>query len=145
MIKILTIILLSALQQQGDWFSDENGVAIDGYDLVCYFEGSAQQGSEKYSTVYDGAKFWFTSAEHLRKFKADPEKYLPEYGGYCAYAIAEHEEKVKVDPKTFRVSNDRLFLFYNFYFQNTLPGWEKNEVEITKKADHIWNTKFAND
>ena len=143
MIKFTTILLLSAFLQEGNWYTNKNGIAIDGYDLVGYFEGSATKGNKKFASSYEGTEFWFSSNAHLKSFEENPEKYLPQYGGYCAFAIADYAEKVKIDPKTYKVTNGKLYLFYNFNFQNTLVPWEKNEKELIKKADYNWKSKFA--
>jgi len=143
MIKFTTILLLSALLQEGNWYTNKNGIAIDGYDVVSYFEGSATKGNKKFASSYEGTDFWFSSNTHLKSFEENPEKYLPQYGGYCAFAIADYAEKVKIDPKTYKVTDGKLYLFYNFNFQNTLVPWEKNEKELIKKADSNWQSKFA--
>jgi hypothetical protein len=59
----------------------------------------------------------------------------PAYGGWCAYAMGSTGEKVSVDPKTFKIVNGRLNLFYNRFFNNTLDDWNKDEVNLKKKAD----------
>ncbi|HZI26247.1 MAG TPA: YHS domain-containing (seleno)protein [Chryseolinea sp.] len=80
----------------------------------------------------------FVSAGNLEKFKATPDQYEPAYGGWCAYAMGENGEKVKIDPETFKISGGRLFLFYNFWGNNTLEDWEKNELKLKANADHNW-------
>ncbi len=142
MFKFIAIILVSSFLQTGDWYTGKNGIAIEGFDLVSYFEGKPEIGSKEYSTIYEGATFWFSSQNHLTSFQSNPDKYLPEYGGYCAFAIADYAEKVKIDPKTFKVTDGRLFLFYNFNLTNTLTPWIKNETALIKKADKNWQAKF---
>ena len=68
-----------------------------------------------------------------------PEKYEPAYGGWCAYAMGNSSEKVEVDPETFKIIGGKLYLFYNFYFNNTLKSWNKNETGLKTKADGNWN------
>jgi hypothetical protein len=80
----------------------------------------------------------FPSAQNRDLFKADPARYKPQYGGWCAYAMGASGEKVEVDPETFKVLNGKLYLFYNKYFNNTLKSWNKDEPELKKKADANW-------
>ena len=66
---------------------DEGGPALGGYDAVSYFDaGGPQKGKESNATDWKGAKWYFATAENLAAFKAAPEKYAPQYGGYCAFA-----------------------------------------------------------
>lgn len=122
----------------------QGGYAVKGYDVVSYFSGSPKEGSSKHVTTYKEAKYKFSSAENLQKFKANPTKYLPEYGGYCAYAVAIGK-KVSINPKTFELKNGKLYLFYNSFGTNTLEKWNNEGPEtLRKKADTEW-TKIKND
>jgi YHS domain-containing protein len=119
---------------------DKNGLWVEGYDPVAYFtENKAVKGKSEFSVVYNKATFKFSSAKNLQLFKANPTKYLPEYGGYCAYALGDYGEKVEVDPETFKVVDGKLFLFYNKYFNNTLTDWNKNEKALHTNADKNWS------
>ena len=124
---------------------DASGLAIDGYDPVAYFtSGNAVEGSKEYVCTVDGATYRFVSVGNRDLFKAAPSKYRPQYGGLCAYAMGAKGEKVEVDPKTFKVLNGKLYLFYNKYFNNTLKSWNKDEANLKVKADANWvrqNTK----
>ena len=127
-------------QAQTDYYT-KKGYAIEGYDLVSYFENKAEKGNKAYTTTYDGAKFMFTSQAHLDTFLEMPEHYLPQYGGYCAYAIAEKSKKVSINPKTFEIRDNKLYLFYNSWGNNTLKLWQKNILKgLQKKADQHWDT-----
>jgi len=117
----------------------KNGQAVDGYDVVAYFDGTATMGSNDYSFEYEGVTYLFSSEKNKTAFKENPEKYLPEYGGYCAYAVAKKGEKVSINPKSFLVENDKLYLFYNSWGVNTLKKWNKEGSEPLKKlADQNW-------
>ena len=119
---------------------DKNGLWVEGYDPVAYFtENKAVKGKSEFSVVYNKATFRFSSAKNLQLFKANPTKYLPEYGGYCAYALGDYGEKVEVDPETFKVIDGKVFLFYNKFFNNTLPSWNKNEKALHTNADKNWS------
>ena len=139
----LTLLLcwsnLLPAQSQPYFNVDEKGVWVDGYDPVAYLlEGKAVEGSSQWSFVHRGASFHFASQAHLDLFKKDPEKYLPQYGGWCAFAIGDHNEKVDVDPQTFKIRNGKLYLFYNKFFNNTLEDWNADEARLNKQADANW-------
>lgn len=116
-----------------------DGLAIDGYDPVAYFTtGNAIEGSKEYAYTIDGAIYRFANARNRDLFKAAPTKYRPQYGGWCAYAMGAKGEKVEVDPKTFKVLDGKLYLFYNKFFNNTLKSWNKDEGNLKVKADANW-------
>jgi YHS domain-containing protein len=124
-------------------FNLKNGVAIEGYDPVAYFkQNKAVEGKKDLALVYQGATYYFSSAENKELFKNDPAKYEPAYGGWCAYAMGAKGEKVNVDPETFKITNGRLFLFYNKYFNNTLKDWNKDENNLKSRADENWKNTF---
>ncbi len=97
-------------------YNTENGLAIEGYDPVSYFSGKATEGSKSFSYTYMGVAYRFESAKNMEAFKANPAKYEPQYGGWCAYAMGAKGEKVEVDPQTFKIINGKLYLFYNKYY-----------------------------
>jgi YHS domain-containing protein len=119
-------------------FNIKKNAAIEGYDPVSYFDGKPTEGESKFSSTHKGVTYLFSSAANLNKFKASPEKYEPAYGGWCAYAMGETGEKVKIDPETYKIIDGRLFLFYNFWTNNTLTDWNKNEKALKAKADQNW-------
>jgi len=119
-------------------FNRYTGLAIDGYDPVSYFDGKPAEGDSKFSNTHKGVTYLFSSLVNLNKFKANPEKYEPAYGGWCAYAMGENGEKVKIDPETYKIIEGKLFLFYNFWGNNTLSDWNKNEKSLKSKADLNW-------
>src|SRR5882672_977139 len=108
-------------------FNIKKNVAIEGYDPVSYFENKPIEGESKWAFNYNGVIYHFSSAANQSKFKVNPEKYEPAYGGWCAYAMGESGEKVKIDPETFKIVDGKLCLFYNFWGNNTLVEWNKNE------------------
>lgn len=122
-------------------FNTKKGFVAEGYDLISYFSNKPEIGDEKNTLYLRGLKFKFSSQENLMKFKANPDKYLPQYGGYCAYAIAEKGKKVSVDPETFEIRDGKLYLFYNSWGINTLESWQENKPdELKEKADRLWKT-----
>ncbi|HLN95748.1 MAG TPA: YHS domain-containing (seleno)protein [Flavobacterium sp.] len=119
-------------------FNLEKGLAIQGYDPVAYFSKKAVKGKKELAASYKGATYWFANAADREAFLKDPERYEPQYGGWCAYAMGANGEKVEVDPETYKILDGKLYLFYNAYFNNTLKSWNKDEGNLKKKADSNW-------
>ncbi len=124
-------------------FNLDEGVGNSGYDPVAYFlQGKPVKGSKDNAVVYQGVTWYFSSASNKEAFTKAPAKYEPAYGGWCAYAMGAKGEKVSVDPKTFKIVDGRLFLFYNKFFTNTLTDWNKDEAHLKKNADANWQKTF---
>jgi YHS domain-containing protein len=103
-----------------------DGIAIQGYDPVAYHTiGEPTEGSSRFTADWDGATWYFVSAEHRDLFADDPERYAPHYGGYCAQAAAQ-DQVAEGDPEIWTIEDGRLFLNYNARFRrrfhNDLPG-----------------------
>lgn len=135
---LLFLFTTSCSFSQSTEYFKENGIAIESYDVVSYFKGKAVKGNDSFVVIYDKVEWRFSNAENLKEFKANPKSFIPQYGGWCAYAMAVDGSKVKVDPETYKIINDKLYLFYNFNFTNTLKSWNKNESEYLQKADSFW-------
>ena len=117
-------------------FLDDKGRALDGYDPVAYFtEHKSVKGSEEYTATHDGGKYWFWSEKNRDAFKAEPGKYAPQYGGYCAYA-ASLGKKADGDPTQWAVINGKLYINYNGAIQKK---WQADQAEYIKKADAKWD------
>lgn len=124
-------------------FNLENGLALQGYDAVAYFtKNKAVKGTAAYTFTYKNVMYRFATPANLKAFQENPEKYEPQYGGWCAYAMGATGEKVEVDPETFKIKDGKLFLFYHSFINNTLPKWNKDEENLHKKADASWS-KFT--
>jgi YHS domain-containing protein len=144
--KAILIILLSCCvslawgqyDARQKHFNVKKNTAIEGYDPVSYFNGKPVEGKPEHKFSYKGITYWFASAVNLNTFKTNPEKYEPAYGGWCAYAMGETGEKVKVDPKTYKIVEGNLYLFYNFWGNNTLNDWNKNERKLKEAGDWNW-------
>jgi YHS domain-containing protein len=119
-------------------FNTKKTLAINGYDPVSYFDGEAKKGSNEIAFNYLGVSYHFSSKSNLERFKTNPKKYEPQYGGWCAYAIGDNGEKVKIDPETFKIIDGKLYLFYNFFGTNTLDLWNDNEQELFRQAENNW-------
>lgn len=109
--------------------------AIKGYDTVAYFtQGKPVQGSEKYSTEYNTATWLFASQENLELFVSNPEKYAPQYGGYCAYAVSQNST-ASIKPELFTIVDGKLYLNYN---QSVNDKWLANKENFIVQADQNW-------
>ncbi|MFB9841652.1 YHS domain-containing (seleno)protein [Mucilaginibacter ginsenosidivorans] len=117
------------------------GVIIDGYDPVAFFtDNKPVMGDPKFQTSYQGAIYYFASQEHLDAFTTSPEKYKPQFGGYCAYAVSLGRT-APIDVRTFSIVNDRLVLQHN---QRAVNGWNKDVQGNLRLADQYWPAVVAN-
>lgn len=142
MIRILFALFFvtSTVFSQTDHVNTKNGLMAKGYDVVAYFSNKAIKGNKKFTTKYENVSYRFSSENNLNTFKKNPKKYIPQYGGYCAYAIGMNGKKVDINPKTFEIRNDKLYLFYNSWGTNTLKSWLKgNTKELKEQADKNWS------
>lgn len=115
--------------------TDENGLAIEGYDPVAYFTlGEATPGKTGITSTYIGVTFQFALESHKILFDRNPEQYLPAYGGWCAWAAAKGN-LADIDPEAFVVHDERLFLNFN----NRLNRRFSNDLEnLIRMADDNW-------
>ena len=126
---------------QSRTFSDAEG-AIRGYDPVAYFtDGAPAQGSPEFTTTWDGAQWYFASAANRDRFIADPARYAPQYGGYCAYAMSKGLV-VSTDPAAWHIRDDKLYLNYSLGVRKT---WLKDPAGYIEKGDRHWAEKAAGD
>lgn len=115
-------------------FSTSEG-AIAGYDPVAYFlKGEPVKGSEEFTCMWKGGKWYFVSEKNRKTFESKPEAYAPQYGGYCAYAVSQGYT-AKIDPKCWKIVEDKLYLNYNPEIQEK---WEGNQTEFIMYADSNW-------
>lgn len=118
-------------------FSDK---AIKGYDTVAYFtENQAVEGRDAFQAEYNGATWLFSSAENLALFEQDPAKYAPQYGGYCAYAVANNST-ASIQPELFTVHNGKLYLNYN---ESVNKKWSADKENFIAAADRNWPALLA--
>lgn len=111
------------------------GVAVGGYDPVAYFtQGKPVQGRAELSFEHEGAQWRFASEMNREAFRADPAKYAPQYGGYCAWAVA-NGYTAKGDPNAWTIAEGKLFLNYN---RSVQKGWEKDIPGNVRKGDANW-------
>ncbi len=131
---ILTLCIAWSCQGQDRIFSTRNG-AVDGYDPVAYFTDSMPvKGTEHITLDWQGATWHFSSEANRDLFKANPEKYAPQYGGYCAYGVA-NGYKVKIEPEAWAIVEGKLYLNYNLKVQE---DWNTDRAGFIEKADAQW-------
>ena len=112
-----------------------NNQAVSGYDTVAYFtQGKPVKGSTQFRTNYNGAEWRFASAENLAKFRANPARYAPQYGGYCAWAVSQGYT-ASGDPTVWKVVDGKLYLNYN---QEIGTKWSKNIPGFIKAGNANW-------
>ena len=112
-----------------------SGTAAGGYDPVAYFtQGKPVKGSSSYSTKWNGVNWRFASAENLAAFKADPKRYAPQYGGYCAWAVSQGYT-AKGDPRQWTVVDGKLYLNYDAGVKQT---WKQDIPGNIAKANANW-------
>ncbi len=114
---------------------DSRGVAVQGYDVVAYFLLQAPtQGDAKYAIQWSGATWHFSSDPHRKLFQADPNKYAPQYGGYCAWAVSQGY-LASIDPVAWKIVNQKLYLNFSLSVQKQ---WEQDIPNNIAKADKNW-------
>jgi hypothetical protein len=111
------------------------GVAIRGYDPVAYFtDGKPVEGSRDFTFDWQGAKWRFKDSSNLKLFRAQPEKYAPQFGGYCAYGVSENH-KSPTEPEAFTIVNEKLYLNYSLKVKQI---WSQNREVRIQKAETNW-------
>ena len=131
---LLGLLFASHIAFAGEYF-EVDGVALRGYDPVAYFEvGKPTQGMPALSHDYKGSTFHFATEANLKKFVADPEKYAPQYGGFCALGTA-NGYKVKTEPDAFKVVDGKLYFNYN---RKVLDMWTQDQAGYISRANQNW-------
>lgn len=112
------------------------GIALGGTDTVAYFtDGKPVMGSQTYAAEWNGAAWHFANAENRDTFAAAPEKYAPQYGGFCAWAVAARKKLYSTQPENWTIENGRLYLNYN---DNIQKKWETDKQGFIAKGDLNW-------
>ena len=116
-------------------FATRGNLAIRGYDPVAYFtEGKAVKGDRDFTLGWQGADWRFASDENRSLFAADPEKYAPQYGGYCAWAVSRNYT-ASTDPDAFTIVGDKLYLNYS---RRVMRQWLEDRDANIESADGNW-------
>ena len=125
----------SALAKDSVYTPRFSNLAVSGYDPVAYFNaGAPVKGSAEFEIEHEGATWRFSSAENRDLFVADPAAYAPQYGGYCAWAVAQGQT-AKGDPNFWKVVDGKLYLNFNASVQKK---WETDIPGFIEKADANW-------
>lgn len=133
---------INTLEKEGIFGYEHNGIAIRGYDTVAYFtESKPVEGSDDFVMEWQDATWRFSSQENLDLFAADPERYAPQYGGYCAYGVAGGS-LVKIEPENWTIVDDKLYLNYNDKLQ---ARWEKDIPNFIAEADGKFEALLASE
>ena len=130
-----TLLVAAATQAGVDTGTDRHGVILAGHDAVAYFtENRAVKGSPKFTADYNGATYRFASAGNRDLFQADPARYAPAYGGFCAFGTALGK-KFLVDGKAFEIVDGQLYVNKNLQVYDT---WRKDVPGNIEKAEYQW-------
>ncbi|MCU0325470.1 MAG: YHS domain-containing protein [Spirosomaceae bacterium] len=135
--SIITLFLLvsGSLMAQDKAVYQKNGFALNGIDPVAYFtESKPVEGKENFSFDWNNAKWLFSSQANLDLFKANPAKYAPQFGGYCAYGVSENH-KSPTDPNAWTIVEDKLYLNYS---KKVKELWSKDIPTRIQRANELW-------
>jgi YHS domain-containing protein len=118
-----------------DRFSrDGAGAALQGYDVISYLERHAEKGNKEFSVEYGEVRWQFASAEHRDQFRRDPEHFVPEYGGFCAYSVGRGYPAT-ADPRVYTVVDGKLYVFFDKAVQMV---WEQDRRRLLLSAERYW-------
>jgi YHS domain-containing protein len=111
-------------------------VALKGYDPISYFtDGKPEKGSSEFTFAFDDTTYWFKNAEHRDKFIADPERYAPQFDGFCTLQLSRGL-KVEADPEAWTITNGKLYVFSG---KGGVPKFQEQPVAIAEKAGENWH------
>lgn len=138
------------LSDSSYYYLGKNGLGVDGYDVTSYFtKGKAIEGDDSNSYEYEGVAYHFDSEQSRSLFISNPEKYLPQFGGYCAFGLGmetgkgvgfNKPGKYPSTPTSFKIIDDKLYLFHDSPDFRAKERWEENELKFLRKADRTWET-----
>ena len=136
----LALLLLTGIEGTAIGQSPADNLAIKGYDTVAYFkDGKALTGSESFTSQWHNMTWYFSTKENRDLFAANPEKYAPQYDGYCAWAMTESRKAV-TDPEVWKIVDGKLYLQCS---KSAFEKWSKDIPGNIKKADEIWIRVFG--
>lgn len=140
-VAMVALLVISGVAHATDPIYQKDGLAIKGFDPVAYFtQAKPIRGSAEFSLTYQGAIWQFSSQDHKDLFEANPEKYTPQYGGYCAYAVSKGST-AKIEPDAWKIVDGKLYLNYSTSIQKK---WEKDISGYIEKADANWPKVLEN-
>lgn len=118
-------------------FNQQNSIAVHGYDVVSYFDGTPLQGSSHFEVDYNDIVFQFANQKNADTFSDNPQRFIPAYGGWCATAMGMMNKKVDITPTSFLVQDGVLYLFSSS-MGPARDEWVKNQPDLKSKADANW-------
>jgi YHS domain-containing protein len=134
LVSLFVFTAVSVFAQKSEIF-EKDGMAIKGYDVVAFHtEAKAMKGNEKFTYNWKDTNWLFENQVNLDMFKKNPEKYAPQYGGYCAYGTADGH-KAPTETDTWTVKDNKLYFNYNKKVQEM---WSKDMPGYIEKADKNW-------
>jgi YHS domain-containing protein len=140
LLSFLFVLLLTRFGDMAIGQSPVDNLAIKGYDTVAYFkDGKALKGNESFTSQWHNMTWYFSTKENRDLFAASPEKYAPQYDGYCAWAMTESRKAI-TDPEVWKIVNGKLYLQCS---PAALEKWSKDIPGNIKKADEIWLKFFG--
>src|SRR5574339_753246 len=133
-INLAVLLIITSCSRQPEIYSNSN-VAVNGYDVVAYFtESKPVKGSKDYSFEWKNAKWHFGSQQNLDLFKSDPEKYAPQFGGYCAFGVAD-DHTAPTQPDAWTIVDGKLYLNYN---TDVMKMWREKKEEYIIQGNKNW-------
>ena len=140
---LLVALLITTISFCQSYNTDDSKIALQGFSPVSYLDlGIAQKGIKEYKSTHDGLAYYFTSSDQKKAFDANPKKYLPQYGGYCAFGVSVGA-KFRVDPNKFVTKDGKYFLFLYDLEVDAQQLWlDGNHSDLVAKASQNWS-KFS--
>ena len=142
---LIALVLFSSCEEnvENEKVFTIGNVAANGYDLVSYFNATVPSpGLQEYSIDHNGTKYHFSNNENMVAFKSDPDKYLPAYGGYCAYAMANDGNLMLSNPDKYEIQDGKLYLFFDNFLTSIQGGlqkeWNTDPKGYKNLADKNW-------
>lgn len=139
LITLVCAVTAQAEELKAKYNVDDSKIGLQGYSPVSYVDlNLAQRGLKAFKSTHDGVAYYFTSAEQKATFDKEPTKYIPQYGGYCAFGVSAGA-KFRIDPNKFLVSDGKLFVFLNDIEVDAKQLWlQGKEKELISKANANW-------
>ena len=134
MLSVSPLAAMPALAADSIYTSWQNNLAVGGYDTVSFFSGKPQLGKKIYSTDYAGVRWRFSTSGNLDLFKTNPEVFMPQYGGYCAWAVAQNK-LAKGSPTYWHVEDGKLYLNFNARIKRR---WDRDLRSFIREGDENW-------
>lgn len=135
-ISLIFILLISTKSYTAPQVFNANNLAIGGVDVVAYFtNGKPVMGDKNYTIQWQGASWQFANQKHLEMFKRHPDKFVPQYGGFCSLTTA-HGASIPSNPNAWAIYQDRLYLFV---FESARDTWLMNPDQLIERANLKWS------